>query len=362
MRNKKIIKLPTLKIKGLEINPPFILGGMGVRITDHCLVSAVADCGMAGTIASVGLCPTSCNQNNYESESNKALSKEIKIAKKKSIGIIGVNIMTALINYEELVKTADKEEIDYIASGAGLPLNLPALVHNKHTALIPIVSSVKAARIILNKWLKKYNRIPDGFIVEGALAGGHLGYNLSQISNWSQNNLLKICLDIKIMLLSYPIENINKIPIIAAGGIFDGKDIAMFLKQGINGVQLATRFIATNECSVPDNFKNAIINCKEKDMVIINSPVGLYGSVLKNNFIKRIISGEKMIVTCPYHCLKTCKRNESQYCIAQALVNAQEGNINEGIIMAGHNAYKIKEIVSAKQLVNELVTETLSHL
>lgn len=355
-------KLPSLKIGRLEINPPFILGGMGVRITNHTLVAAVANLGMAGTIASVGLCDRKTKKENYVSASNAALIKEIRAARKLTKGIIGVNIMVALTNYADLAKTAAKENVDYIISGAGLPLDLPALTKGSTTALIPLVSSVRAADIILKKWQKKYDRLPDAFIVEGALAGGHLGYNLKEIAGWNKNSLANLCIGVMSLCKAVKKETGHHIPVIAAGGLYDGKDIAKMLKIGVEGVQLATRFIATDECTVPDKIKQALIKAKKDDIVVIESPVGLPGRVLKNKFAERILRGEKMRVDCPYHCLKTCDPDTSPFCIAEALVNAYEGDFDNGIIMPGSKAYKIKEIVPVKQLVETLVHETLHYM
>jgi nitronate monooxygenase len=355
-------KLPSLKIGRLEINPPFILGGMGVRITNHILVAAVANLGMAGTIASVGLCDRKIKREQYTSASDAALIKEIRATRKLTKGIIGVNIMVALTNYEDLAKTAAKENVDYIISGAGLPLDLPELTKGSTTALIPIVSSVRAAEIILKKWRKKYDRLPDAFIVEGALAGGHLGYNLKEIAGWNKDSLANICKDVMLLCKEVEKETGHHIPVIAAGGLYDGKDIAKMLKIGVEGVQLATRFIATDECSVPDKIKQALIKSEKNDIVIINSPVGLPGRVLKNRFVERILHGEKMNVVCPYHCLKTCIPETAPFCIADALVNAYEGDFDNGIIMPGSNAYKIKEIVPVKELVDILVNETVHYI
>jgi NAD(P)H-dependent flavin oxidoreductase YrpB (nitropropane dioxygenase family) len=355
-------KLPSLKIGRLEINPPFILGGMGVRITNYSLTAAVANLGMAGTIASVGLCDRKTKSEQYASASNAALIKEIRSARKLTNGGIGVNIMAALTNYEELARTAAKENVDYIIVGAGLPLDLPRLTKGSTAALIPIVSSVRAAEIIMKKWQNKYNRLPDAFIVEGALAGGHLGYNLKEIAVWNKNSLANLCKGIMSLCKAVEKKTGHHIPVIAAGGLYDGEDIAKMLKIGVEGVQLATRFIATDECSVPDKIKQALIKAKKDDLVIINSPVGMPGRVLKNKFVKRILRGEKIKVDCPYHCLKTCIPETAPFCIAEALVNAYEGDFDNGIIMPGSNAYKIKEIVPVKELVDTLVNETVHYL
>lgn len=355
-------KLPSLKIGDLEINPPIILGGMGVRITNHVLAAAAANCGLAGTIASVGLCGRETKAEDYIKASNNALAKEIKQARKFTKGIIGVNIMEALTNFEELVKTSIKEKVDYIITGAGLPLNLPELTKGSNIPLIPIVSSAKAADIICKKWVKKYNRLPDAFVVEGALAGGHLGIRYEEIPKWDENTLINVCKDVKKICSGYEKSSSRKIPVIAAGGIFDGKDIARIIKAGIDGVQMATRFIATEECTAPDNFKKLVLNSKKEDMLVIKSPVGLPGRVIRNKFVEKILKGKNIEVNCPYHCLQTCDPAGTPFCIAQALVNAQEGDLDNGVVMAGYNAYRINKITSVKMLVEELVCEAKKNL
>ena len=352
--------LPPLIIGDLTIDPPFILGGMGVRISDHKLASAVADLGMAGTIASVGLFDKKTDHATFVTECNKALAKEIRLARQLTEGPIGVNIMFALTNFEDLVKTSVEEKVDYIISGAGLPLNLPEFTKGTNIKLIPIVSSAKAAGIICKRWLIKYDRLPDAFIVEGVQAGGHLGFNKKEIDAWTPDSLKNICIEVIKVADSY--SKTTEIPVIAAGGVFDGNDIASLLNAGVRGVQLATRFIATDECTAPENFKRTIVRSKKEDMIIIDSPVGLPGRVIKTPFSERIAKGEKIAFKCTYHCLKTCDPSTSRFCIADALTNAQHGNIEKGIIMAGYNAFRIDKIVPVKDLVNELVKETAQHL
>ncbi|MCE5199157.1 MAG: nitronate monooxygenase [Armatimonadota bacterium] len=354
--------LPVLKIGNLEINPPFILGGMGVRSTDHPLVSAVANCGMAGTIASVGLVRNVCRGQAYVDESNAGLTDEIRKSRELSNGVIGVNIMVALTNYDELVKTAVKEKVDYIISGAGLPLGLPALAKDTGTCLIPIVSSARSAEIICKRWWNRDKCLPDAMIVEGALAGGHLGFSLEEVPNWNERTLETVCAEVIKVARKYEEETGKHIPVVAAGGVFDGKDIARLLKIGVEGVQMATRFLATYECTLPANCKKLIVDATKEDMAIIKSPVGLPGRAIRNELVERVTRGEKLPISCPYHCLRTCDPTEASFCIAAALVGAHDGDDKLGLIMAGHNAYRIHEIVPVRQLIDELVTETLAEL
>jgi nitronate monooxygenase len=355
-------KLPVLKIGNLEIDPPFILGGMGVRSSDHALASAVANCGMAGTIASVGLVREQCRGQAYVDASNAGLVEEIRLARELTKGAVGVNVMVALTNYDELVRTAVKEKVDYIISGAGLPLGLPTLAKDSGVCLIPIVSSGRTAEIIFKRWWGRDKYMPDAIIVEGAKAGGHLGYSLDEVEAWGDGSLESICTDVIAVARKYEEETGKHTPVIAAGGIYDGTDIARMFRLGVEGVQMATRFLATDECTLPDNCKKLIVDADRSDMAIIKSPVGMPGRALKNSLVKRVLAGEKMPISCPYHCLRTCNPAKASFCIGAALVAAHNGDDENGLLMAGYNAYRIHEIVPVKQLVDELVAETLSAL
>lgn len=354
--------LPVLRIGNLEIDPPFILGGMGVRSSDHPLVSAVANCGMAGTIASVGLVRGESRGPAYVEDSNCGLIEEIRKSRELTNGIVGVNIMVALTNYDDLVKTAVAEKVDYIISGAGLPLGLPALTKDSGILLIPIVSSARAAEIVCKRWLSRDNCLPDAIVVEGALAGGHLGFSMEEVPDWNERTLERVCAEVIAVAQHFENETGKHIPVIAAGGVFDGTDIARLLRVGCEGVQLATRFLATDECSLPDNCKQLIVDSQEEDMVVIKSPVGLPGRAIRNELVERTLRGEKTPISCPYHCLRTCNPSEALFCIAAALVSAHEGDDQNGLIMAGRNAYRIHEIVPVRQLVDELVAEATAAL
>ena len=352
-----IENIPVLRIGDLEVFPPIIQGGMGVRVSRANLASAVANEGCVGVIASAGIGQF---ENHPESEFAKvnaeALRNEIRKARSMTSGIIGVNIMVALTDYENLVKTAVDEDVDLIISGAGLPLNLPKYMDGKDIKLVPIVSSARALEIICKRWKGHFNKIPDAVIVEGARAGGHLGYFYEDIINKTTPNLEQIIEEV-IEIASFYNPNI---PVIAAGGIFDGKDIAHFLSLGASGVQMATRFVCTYECDVHRNFKQAYLDAKAEDITIIPSPVGLPGRVINNSFVEKIKNGETIPFECSYQCLKTCDPNKAPYCIAKVLANAAEGNMDESFAFAGSNAYRCKEIISVKSLIQQVVQESTS--
>jgi NAD(P)H-dependent flavin oxidoreductase YrpB (nitropropane dioxygenase family) len=347
-------KLPALYIGDLKVDPPVIQGGMGVRVSRSGLAAAVANEGCVGVIAGVGLGKFENRPGSeFESLNNDALRAEIRKARSMSDGIIGVNLMVVLSNYEPLVKTAVDEGIDLIISGAGLPLELPKYVGNKDIKLVPIVSSARALKIICSKWKRNFNRLPDAVIVEGSRAGGHIGYDYQEIVDGKAPSL-----DDQVKMI---VELANtyepKIPVIAAGGIFDGKDIAHYLELGASGVQMGTRFVCTDECDVHENFKQAYLKATKEDLVIIKSPVGLPGRVLKNKFVEDIMKGDTTPTSCNFCCLKTCSPKTAPYCIAKALANAAEGNLDKGFVFAGANAYRCTEIVPVKKLIATLVEE-----
>lgn len=356
-------ELKPLIINDLKIQIPVIQGGMGVRVSTASLASAVANYGGAGTIASVGLgYGTEENETNFVKASREGLQKEIRQTKELTQGVVGVNILVAVSNYEDLARTAVKEKADFIVSGAGLPLRLPEFTEDSSIKLIPIVSSARAANIIIRSWRKRYNRLPDAIVVEGPLAGGHLGFKSEDLKPLEKDSLENIVLDVLGIIKEYETKWSINIPVIAAGGIFDGKDVAKFLKLGVKGVQIATRFVATHECSVADEFKELYLAAREEDVVIIESPVGMPGRAIMTKFIDRIIHGERMPVKCSYQCLKTCIPKSVPYCIAEALFNAVSGDLDNAVVFAGSNVSKVKKIISVKALMDDIVQETIEEL
>lgn len=349
-------KIPSLKIGNIEINPPIIQGGMGVRVSGANLAAAVANTGCAGVIAGAGLGLFEQNRGSEFSALNeKALRAETQKARKMTNGILGLNIMVAMTDYDNLVRAAVDEGIDMIISGAGLPMNLPALAGGKDIKLIPIVSSARTFQIICKRWHLHFNRLPDAVIVEGPHAGGHLGYSFEEASTDSAMPLEDIVIEVLKAAKNYD----KAIPVIAAGGIFDGGDIAKFLALGASGVQMATRFVCTDECDAHINFKNMYINAGKEDITIIKSPVGLPGRVIRNDFVDKINAGTTRPFKCRYHCLKTCNPAKAPYCIAEVLADASLGKLGQSFAFAGSNAPRCTEIVPVARLVNTLKAEFL---
>jgi len=351
--------VPTLRIGNLEICPPIIQGGMGVRVSRANLAAAVANAGCIGVIASVGLGQFEDSPGSKFVELNEqALRSDIRKAKSQTSGIIGVNVMVALSDYEDHVKIAVEEDVDLIISGAGLPLSLPAYLNGKDIKLIPIVSSARTLKIICKRWKGRFNKLPDAVIVEGSKAGGHLGYAYQDIEKGTTAALEQIVSEVVEATKAFS----PNMPVIAAGGIFDGNDIARFLKLGASGVQMATRFVCTDECDVHENFKKAYLNAGPDDVTIINSPVGLPGRVINSDFVKKIKQGKTMPFKCSYHCLKTCDPKKAPYCIARVLANAAQGKLNEAFVFAGSNAYRCNEIIPVKSLIDKLTQELMAAL
>lgn len=351
--------MKNLRIGNLVAKIPIIQGGMGVGISMSSLAVSVANEGGIGVIATAGIGMMRKTEPGLSlSEANiVALREEIREAKAKTNGILGVNIMTALTDFTDMVKTSVEEGIDIIFSGAGLPLNLPKLLNgNKKTKLVPIVSSGRAASLITKRWVEKYNYVPDAFVVEGYKAGGHLGFKREQIGK-KEFSLEKLVKDVISSLKVFEKKYNKIIPVIAAGGIYEGKDIYKFLKLGADGVQMGTRFVTTDECDADIEFKNTYLNCKEDDVIIIDSPVGLPGRAIKNKFITAVKNGIKQPLKCPFHCIKSCNITSSPYCIALALTNAKNGKMQNGFAFAGSNAYRADKIISVKELFRNLIDE-----
>ena len=351
-------QLSPLQIGDLTIRIPIIQGGMSVGISLSGLASAVANTGCVGVIGTAGIGMFEPDLNtDFEAAMERGLRKEIRLAKAMTNGVLGVNIMVALSNFDQLVSASIDEGIDIIFSGAGLPMRLPELLNKgDKTKLVPIVSSGRAARIISKRWIEKYNYIPDAIVVEGPLAGGHVGFKPEQINdpNYSLENLVR-----DVITAIKPFEEVTgrAIPIVAAGGIYTGEDIYKFMQLGAAGVQMATRFVATHECDASQEFKQAYIDCSKDEIVIVDSPVGLPGRAIKNEFIDSVNAGKKKPFNCPYHCIITCKCHESPYCIALCLANAKLGKLDKGYAFCGANAYKVNEIVSVSTLVHSLLME-----
>ncbi|MEA3505851.1 MAG: nitronate monooxygenase, partial [Bacteroidota bacterium] len=306
--------------------------------------------------AGIGMFEKSYAKNFIQANIN-GLKNEIASARAKTDGVLGVNIMVAITNFSDMVKTSISEGIDVIFSGAGLPLDLPKyLTEGAKTKLVPIVSSGRAAAIICKKWKDQYDYLPDAIVVEGPKAGGHLGFKLNQIfdSSFSIENLV---VSVKESVQEFVDKYKQNIPIIAAGGIYTGADVNKIMQLGASGVQMGSRFVTTYECDASDKFKQTYIDATEDSMEIIKSPVGMPGRAISNDFLDKVTRGEKQPIKCPFKCLKTCDYTKTPYCIFNSLLNAAKGNMNNGYAFAGANAYMAEKIISVKETFNNILQE-----
>ena len=351
-------------MKGIRIGDkiskyPIIQGGMGVGISMHKLAGNVSKEGGIGIIstADIGYQEEDFYKNPMKANL-RAIGKEIKMAREIAgeDKILGVNIMVALKNYADIVKECVKQKIDLIISGAGIPKELPDYVKGTKTKIAPIVSSLRCCKLIVKHWMSKYNYVPDMIVIEGPEAGGHLGFKQDELLDENKPKLEDITVEVVSYIKEIEKETGKEIPVIAAGGIWDGKDIKKFMSLGASGVQMATRFVATDECDASIEFKNAYVNAKKEDIKIIKSPVGMPGRAIYNNFIKLTENGKSKIERC-YNCIKTCDVKNTPYCITKALINAAKGNMKDALIFCGSNVDKIKEIVPVRVLMRELVSQ-----
>lgn len=375
------ISLKPLKIGNLVAKHPVIQGGMGVGVSLSSLAGAVAKAGGIGIIstAQIGFKDQDFGKNPMAANL-RAIHSELKKAREKAPqGILGFNIMVATKEYASYVKEAVKAGADVIISGAGLPIDMPKFVaeaenenggsekKERRTMIAPIVSSVKSALVICRMWDRKYHTAPDFVVVEGPCAGGHLGFSREQLTElgadtdhvaetFDEPAYDKEVRGIIETVKSFAEKYKKHIPVITAGGIFDHKDVLHQFALGAEGVQAATRFVTTEECDADIAYKEAYINAKEEDIVIVKSPVGMPGRAIKNKFLERVAQGPVKVERC-FRCLEHCNPAETPYCITKALINAAEGKIDEALLFCGSNAYRCEKIETVPEVMAALCGE-----
>ena len=375
------IGLKPLKIGNLVAKHPVIQGGMGVGVSLSSLAGAVAKAGGIGIIstAQIGFKDQDFGKNPIAANL-RAIHSELKKAREKAPqGILGFNIMVATKEYASYVKEAVKAGADVIISGAGLPIDMPQFVaeaenenggsekKERRTMIAPIVSSVKSALVICRMWDRKYHTAPDFVVVEGPCAGGHLGFSREQLTElgadtdhvaetFDEPAYDKEVRGIIETVKSFAEKYKKHIPVITAGGIFDHKDVLHQFELGAEGVQAATRFVTTEECDADIAYKEAYINAKEEDIVIVKSPVGMPGRAIKNKFLERVAQGPVKVERC-FRCLEHCNPAETPYCITKALINAAEGKIDEALLFCGSNAYRCEKIETVPEVMAALCGE-----
>ncbi|WP_124067871.1 nitronate monooxygenase family protein [Clostridium sp. E02] len=367
--------LKPLVIGDLVSNHPIIQGGMGVGISLSSLAGSVAKEGGIGIIstAQIGFREPDFKKNPLEANL-RAIGEEMKKARELAPdGIIGFNIMVATKNYASYVKKAVKAGADLIISGAGLPIGLPEYVAEAaeeagiklKTKIAPIVSTVKSAMVICKMWDRKYHQAPDLVVIEGPLAGGHLGFSrdhLTQLGADTENvdktyNQVDYDEEIKgiIRLVKEYGEKYNKvIPVVTAGGIYTHEDVMHQLDLGADGVQVGTRFVTTVECDAPKEFKQAYIQAEKEDVVITKSPVGMPGRAIKNSFLQNVANTPFQLEHC-YDCLDKCDKKTIPYCITKALISSAQGKTEEGLVFCGSNAYRAEQMETVADVIKDLV-------
>lgn len=341
-----------LKIGDLSIPIPIIQGGMGIGVSKSRLAAAVANAGGVGVIsgAQIGWQEDDFDKNPLRANC-RALRSEIKKAKAAApTGIIGLNLMVAMQNYAEFVKVAVEEKVDMIISGAGIPLDLPGFVRGSNVKIVPIVSSLRGAKLILKRWQKKYERTPDAIVVEGAKAGGHLGFKPEEFMDDSYKRLKDIVKELTMHLKNLHLD----IPVIAAGGIYNQADVKAVLNAGAQGVQVGTRFVVTEECDASDAFKQAYVDATEADIKIMMSPVGLPGRALNNAFLKKADAAGRIKVEKCWRCVHKCNPADTPFCITKALIDAVDGRTEEGLMFVGAGAYKMNRITTVQEVMEDL--------
>jgi len=348
----------SFKIGDLTIPVPIIQGGMGIGISLSGLASAVANMGGIGIISSVGIGfihPSS--QGSPRKRNIEAIRQEIRKARRATRGILGVNIMSVITDFSDMVKTSIEEGIDIIFSGAGMPLDLPRyLTKDSKTRLAPIVSSARAAAILCKKWKQNFNYLPDALVVEGPKAGGHLGFKSEQLQQ--QNHTLEnLVTDVTEVTREMKDKYNKDIPVIAAGGIYTGGDMHHIMQQGASAVQLGTRFVATEECDASAAFKDTFVKAGSQDVRIIKSPVGMPGRTITNNFLDEAEAGHRRPSACKFNCIKSCDPKTTSYCIANALIAAYKGNLSDGFAFTGTNVGQVKGISTVSELFREMKDE-----
>jgi nitronate monooxygenase len=348
--------LKSVRLGDKTLSVPIIQGGMGIGVSLHNLVSAVMREDAMGVISAAqpGFREPDFYQNSLQANI-RGLGREIALSRELSggKGLLGVNVMVAGRQHKQIWEFLNTQPIDAIISGAGLPLDLPQIVTNPDILLAPIVSSGKAARLIMTVWEKRTNRLPDFIVIEGPLAGGHLGISKEEIDAGHLPLLADILIDV--IAVVRPVEERigRKIPIFCAGGVYTHQDILDLIGKGSDGVQMATRFIATYECDAHPKFKQTLLDAKEEDIVYTISPVGLPGRGVNTPFVQTLDGTLHKADVC-IACLIPCNPAATPYCITEALICAVNGDPQNGLVFTGSNGYRLDKIVSVHELMEEL--------
>lgn len=352
------MNMAKVKIGDLILERPVIQGGMGIGVSRSRLAGAVAREGAMGVISSAQIGYDDPSFRKKPEEANlRILPYEITEAKRiaQGNGAVAVNIMSVTQLYEIYVKTAVAAGADAIISGAGLPLDLPKYTEGSGVKIAPIVSSAKAASILLKMWDKKYRTTADFLVMESPYSGGHQGYKKEQLMNLERTVAEfdeNVAMTVRLKEM-YEDKYQKAIPLFVAGGIFTEQDKDHYMCLGADGIQVGTRFVATKECDASDAYKEAFVRAKAEDIAIIDSPVGMPGRAIRNPFVERMLKESERITFC-YNCLNACNPAKARYCISQALINAVKGDVDNGLIFCSAKVEQIRKIQTVKEVMEEL--------
>lgn len=345
-----------LEIGNKILKYPIVQGGMGVGISLGGLAGAVAKAGGLGIISSaqIGFQEEDFDKNPFEANL-RAMEVEYEKARAQAPdGVIGFNIMVALQHYKEYVIQAAKIGADIIISGAGLATELPAYVKGFATKIAPIVSGERAAEVLLRMWDKKYQTTADMVVIEGPLAGGHLGFHKEEAESISEETYEGTIQKIIQVVKDYAKKYGKKIPIVVAGGIDTPRKVKRVLELGADGVQVASPFVATVECDAAEGFKQKYVEATREEIQLVTSPVGMPGRAIRNGFVERVEAGVREPITRCYGCLRKCNPAEIPYCITQALITSARGDGENGLVFCGANTYKINKISTVQEVIENL--------
>ncbi len=351
-------------IRNKKISLPIVQGGMGVGVSRNRLATAVINCGGVGTISASQIGYTEpdfhLGPKQAYAANITALKQEVAKVRANSHGFLAVNILTASRQYAGLAKAAVEAGADAIVSGAGLPLDMPAYTKDSDTANIPIVSSSRALNLICKRWAKRYGVRPDAVVVEGPMAGGHLGVKYEEIHEHKiVDNLDERFLDVK----QYCEKNELDVPIIVAGGIFTSEDAKKYLDLGADAIQIGTRFIGTEECDADPAFKQKFIDSQLDDVRYVKSPVGYPARALSNQMTKDLDCGNIPVEKC-LACVIPCggKVITTPYCITDKLIAAVNGDVINGLVFTGANGYRINSITTVSDVIDDLLGKLTTQL
>lgn len=349
-----------MKLGNHELALPLIQGGMGVGVSMGGLAGAVAAEGAMGTLSTADAGWNEPDFAAHPQQANlRALHREVQRAKRLAAGagLVAVNAMVATRQYADSVRTALEAGADAIVSGAGLPLELPALAEGFEALLAPIVSGPRAAQLICRTWAKRYGRVPDFVVLEGCQAGGHLGFEEADLLSGRCTPLSRLIPEVLAALRPFEEKFGRAIPLFCAGGVATGAEMARCTRLGAAGAQLATRFIATEECDAGQGYKDVLLAARPEDLRIIHSPVGMPGRAVNSPLVQRLAAGMRQPPAHCSGCIKSCRPAETPFCITHALIEAVKGNWEEGLFFSGSRVDLVDRMRTVPDLIDELIKE-----